>query len=219
MKGKTNHNPRSIGQLRQTLRDRYPELGVVSEDGKILIRGSFPVVHQSKILDRFQIEIELPPNFPDSTPIIREIGGRIPHIPDRHMNPNGEACPLVPEEWLLLFREDRTVIGFLEGPVRNFFLAESLVERGEPRPWDGRQHRRAGLLEAYGEMLGITGEPLILKFLEYLSRKEIKGHWECPCGSGKKLRNCHLAELKALRERVPCFVAQGAIKRLLCTRT
>ena len=32
----------------------------------------------------------------------------------------------------------------------------------------------------------------------YLRKKNIKGHHSCPCGSGKRLRNCHERQIKEL---------------------
>lgn len=193
---------------------RFPDLRVVTERDAVYINGSFPVVDGTEVLDRFQIEIEIPPEFPDSIPILREVSGRIPWHEDRHVNQrNGEACPIVPEEWLL--RPDHgSILAFLDGPVRNFFLGQILVEAGQPWPFGERTHGVRGLLEAYGEMVGSADRDTILRYLDCLSKEMLKGHWDCPCGSAKRLRNCHLDELKMLHERIPPRIAQMATKRL-----
>jgi hypothetical protein len=110
-------------------------------------------------------------------------------------------CVIVPEEWYPY--PDRTVLGYLDGPLRNFLIGESLVARGLPRPFGERSHRAKGLLEAYGDMVGSTEPVVITTYLDYLSKDEVKGHWECPCGSGQRLRNCHAAHLRTLRGRIP----------------
>jgi hypothetical protein len=201
--------------VRRELAETYPDLRVTMENERITAMGSFPILYDGEILDRFLIELVVPENFPDSTPILRETGNRVPPISDRHINDlTGEACPLVPEEWLLLPLEQRTVSSFLEGPVRNFFIGQSLVERGEPWPWGERPHGRPGLMQAYGEMLGIDDENTILRYLEYLCHKEIKGHWQCPCGSSMRLRHCHIENIRELQRRIPCNVARSAFARL-----
>ncbi len=203
-----------IEKLRHVLTTTYPELVVIGEQGGVRIRGSFPIIHNGEVLDRFLIAVRIPPKFPEVVPTLREIGGRIPHVADRHTNPDGESCPLVPEEWLLLPREKRTVLNFLDGPVRNFLLFQALKERGEPWPGGERDHGRRGLVEAYGEMVGMSTEAAVAKCLEYLASKKIKGHWPCPCGSGKKLRDCHVTSIRTAQTRISRVVAGSALNRL-----
>jgi hypothetical protein len=50
--------------------------------------------------------------------------------------------------------------------------------------------------------------------LDYLASKKAKGHWACPCGSTKRLRDCHAKQFADLRERIPRRIAAGALKRL-----
>jgi hypothetical protein len=72
--------------------------------------------------------------------------------------------------------------------------------------------RITGLLEAYGEILGFKDESSIGLCLEYLSREQgIKGHWRCPFGSEKRIRECvHSEQLRALRQKMPRYIAKAA---------
>lgn len=200
-------------ELQNDLRLKYPDFTVCCAGAKIYIRGAFPVLHEGTVLDRYQIEIE----WSDSdgvVPLLRETGGRVPWIADRHMSIGGMACLFVPEEWLLRSREEKTVIHYLDGPVRNYFLWQSLYERAESPPWKDRPHFAPGLLEAYGEMVGMDSESAIRCCLEYLSREQIKGHWPCPCGSGKRMRDCHLTHMRGLQLKIPRHIALSALDRL-----
>ncbi len=205
------------GLLRATeaeVSGRYTDLRIIVERGTVSICGSLPVMDEGEILGRFQIEVVLPSDFPDSTPVVRETGGRIPWHEDRHVNPqNGEACPIVPEEWLL--RPDHgSILAFLDGPVRNFFLGQILVDAGQPWPFGERKHGRDGLLEAYAEMVGTSDINAVVRYLDCLSKETLKGHWSCPCGSNRRVRDCHREELQALRLRIPPRVARQALERL-----
>jgi hypothetical protein len=196
------------------LTTHYPDLRVVNEHGTVYIRGNLPVMDGADVLDRFLIEIEFPFDYPESIPVLREIGGRIPWSADRHTNrENGEACPIVPEEWLIRADHD-SILAFLNGPVRNFFLGQILAEEGRPWPFGEREHGIPGLIEAYGEIVGTSDEHTLRRYLDCLSRESLKGHWECPCGSLKRLRDCHLNVIKSLGERIPPRVAQQALSRL-----
>ena len=180
-------------------------------DGKAALRGSFPLTQDGEVLDRFLIQVE----FPDGVarlPVIREIGGRIPRTAERHVFAGGAICTEVPE--LTLLRGDYSLLSYLEGPVRNYFLGQTLVERGEPWPFGERAHNKPGLVDAYAEILGVSGEPAVRRYLDLLGHKKIKGHWPCPCGSGRRLRDCHDADVRKLRATVPIRIARQAVDRL-----
>ena len=68
--------------------------------------------------------------------------------------------------------------------------------------------------EAYGEMVGSNQPSVIQEYLRCLTEEQIRGHWDCPCGSGKKLRNCHILDVATLQKRIPPHVAKSALKRL-----
>jgi hypothetical protein len=193
------------------VQERFPDLRLVFEGGRPSFRGTFPIVHEGRVLDRFSILIVFPDGI-SRPPAIAETGGRIPRTVDRHVFSNGAICTEVPE--LTLIRGKYSLVSYLEGPVRNYFLGQMLVERGEPWPFGQWQHRKPGLLEAYGEILGVSGEPAIRRYLECLAHKKIKGHWPCPCGSGERIRSCHFTDLRALHERVTPRIARQALSRL-----
>jgi hypothetical protein len=151
------------------------------------------------ILERYQIEIRVPRDYPKTLPVVEEIGGRIPRIADHHISADGTACLLVPEEWLLA--GDQSFRAFLDGPIRNFFLGQILVEAGKPWPFGERSHGYDGLIESYRELLAITDPTRVIAYFDCLRRRALKGHFDCPCGSNKRLRNCHRAELQSLAKR------------------
>jgi len=193
----------------------YPDLHLAESRGELVLRGSFPIRHEGEELDRFLIEVSFP-DGPNEIPVIHEIGGRIPRIANRHVNPaTGDICTDVPE--LVLLRSDYSLLGYLNGPVRNFFISQHLVEKGEPWPFGQWKHGRAGLIEAYGEILGVSDAESVFRFLECLSLKAIKGHLPCPCGNGKRVRACHRKELDMLHSKIPADIALQALARLAKT--
>jgi hypothetical protein len=207
---------RELEALALDLERQYPDLRLIEEAGQLLFRGSFPIEHEGETLDRFLIQISFP-NGPSQWPLIREIGGRIPRVKERHINSNnGDICAEVPE--IVLMRGDFQLLDFLNGPVRNFFLGQALVEKGEKWPFGEWDHGKKGLIEAYGKMLGVATETEIGRFLEVLSSENVKGHWLCPCSSGSKIRGCHREKIHDLRQRVTPRIAQQALHRLKTSR-
>lgn len=203
---------KELEALEAEIQKEYPDLRLVETNGELVFKGSFPIRHEGEDLDRFLIEISFP-DGPARLPVVHEIGGRIPRISDRHVNERtGDLCVDVPE--LIQLRGENTLLRFLNGPVRNFLISQHLVEKGDPWPFGQWEHGKPGLIQAYGEILGFREEPQIRRFLDLLSHKKIKAHWPCPCGSGRPIRSCHDAEIRALQILISTRVARDALRRL-----
>jgi hypothetical protein len=181
----------------------FPDLHFVVEGDLVYVRGSFPVLHERDVLDRYSIELQLTRDHPKSLPVVLEVGGRIPRHNDRHINPaDGTACVLLPDERWKLWPVGTPLLRFLTGPVHSFFLAQSLVEEGEPWPFGQWAHGVKGVFQYYRELLNTSDLPVITKYLEYITAKKVKGHWPCPCNKGNRLRDCHFRLIIDLREKI-----------------
>jgi hypothetical protein len=204
--------PKLLEEVRAAISVDQPDLRAAIVDGVLQVRGSYAVHDGDIVLDRYQVEVRFPRAYPKAAPLVEEIGGRIPRTQDRHISGDRTTCLLVPEEWLLA--PDQSFKAFLAGPMKNFFLGQLLVEAGKPWPFGQRSHGYEGLIEAYLELLGISDRTRIMAYFDCLRRKVIKGHFECPCGSKKRLRNCHRSELQELAKRIPPHIAQQSYDRL-----
>lgn len=194
-------DPAALDRLERQLRSSYPTLHAFIEDGVCMVRGSYPVMDADKLVDRYDLEIALPSDYPASLPRVWEIGGRIPRDPDRHVFSDvGCLCLGVPLALWMQLKGDFSLSTILDIPVRNFLIGNSLVERGEPWPHGDRSHGADGVLEFYGDLLGTSDPMTIAKFLLSLVNEKVRGHWSCPCGSGKIIRNCHREEVEGLRD-------------------
>jgi hypothetical protein len=209
-------NPALVKQIRTDLREHYPNLHLFIEaDGSSIVRGTFPVVSpQGQVLDRYQVSIELLADYPKSLPIVRELGGRIPWKEEFHVEPEGKACVLLPDERWNVFPEGASFRQFLDGPVYDFFLGQSLVALGENWPFGEWGHGAEGIYEYYCELFQTDDALTVLRFLYALSKLSMKVHWDCPCGSGLKIRKCCQAKITGLRRKIPPAVARKARERL-----
>jgi hypothetical protein len=207
-------SPNEERSLRSELEKKFPDLNLTIEGSKGLLRGTFPVISDGVELDRYLVEIHIPADFPQDIPVVYVKGHRVPHDVDWHTFKAGNLCVIVPEEWFLNPNAE-SLIAYLDGPLRNFFIGHSLAELGQPRPMGERSHNAQGLLESYGEIVGSTEPKTIIRYLDYCGAKKLKLHWPCPCGSGKRVSVCHLKHMVDLRKRVPRWIAQKAFQRLL----
>lgn len=193
------------------LRDNYPSLCLTNVGRYPVIRGSFPVRLDRKVLDRFLIEFILLRHFPKNVPLVREMGGRIPKIADRHVYEGDALCLFLPEERAKYWPEGSSFLDFLTGPVNDFFLSQLYFERHGKWSFGERRHGALGIIDYYAEELGTNNLQVIARCLEYLSAPQPKGHWLCFCGSGKKLRHCHFGKISELHQKIQPAIAANSL--------
>lgn len=180
-----------------------------------MIRGTFPVRGpDSRVLDRYRISIEIPHDYPRSLPIVRELDGRTPWKPEFHVDGDGKACVLLPDDRWRCFPEGARFRDFLDGPVHDFFLGQSLVALGGDWPFGEWGHGPDGILEYYREVLQADDDLTVLRFIYILTKQSLKIGWDCPCGSGRKIRRCCHAKITDLRGKIRPAVARESWKKL-----
>jgi hypothetical protein len=203
-------NPVLYNRTRAEVESKYPTLHFQVRDRIVSVVGSFPITDDKGVVDSFEVEIQLPPNSPKQLPTVRETKERIPRTLDRHMLKDGVACPFVPEDWWMSHPDGYTLLEFLDGPVRTYFVEQSMVELGMGWPFGERSHGARGILECCQEMTGAQTLDIASAFLALLAEKRIDGRQECPCGSGYMLRHCHLPVLLRLRSGIPWHVSRAS---------
>jgi len=190
-------------QVEAALTRLQPELKAVLIEGKIYIAGNFICYGKEGAFETYEIELLLQAGFPEVEPFVRETGNKIPRLADRHIYPStGQCCLCVWQEWLWKTRNP-DFEEFLVGPLHSYFVSQSLFELTGHWPFGERRHDREGLDQALEEMLDTIPNASICAALATLSQAKVKGHIRCPCGSGKRLRNCHVVEIHALKDQLP----------------
>jgi hypothetical protein len=203
--------PSLLAELRADVKAFCSTLHVFVEYNIVCVRGTFPVRHETEDLDSYRIEIELPSDHPHRLPIVRETGGRIPWAADRHVNTNGTACVLLPEDRWWSFPPGRPFLDYLTVPLHNYFLGQSVVEAGGTWPFSEHRHGVNGIIDFYKERFHAGDAKVAVLLLKLVATGRFKGHWQCPCASGKKLRHCHWRGLLNVANRMPRSAAQKSL--------
>jgi hypothetical protein len=197
-------HPEVYAELKELINWEFPELHFIERGDLLVLAGNFVIEEGGHILDRFKVEIFIPPGGPRSAiPVVREVGGRIAWTADRHVYTNGNACLFVPDAFWYEHPRGMDLVAFLRGPVRGYFVGQSLVERGEPWPSGEWPHGPEGIAAFYMSVLGINDHARIRSTLEVIEAKKIRAQHPCPCGSDRAIRHCHLGVFKRLRDRIP----------------
>lgn len=205
-------NPEKFECFKKLIDENYPTLNVFIENGNVVVVGTLVLKDESgKETEKFRIKIKTLPDYPKSVPTVWELDGRIPMIPDAHMNKEQGACLFFRDERYKYFPLDSTIVDFIEGPVKSYFIGAGYYLIKKVWPNEIRTHFIGGLYDSYIELLkgqglsienGDLGKKIILKFLSYLNMRNIDERKKCFCGSGGPIKNCHLEFLKEMQKKI-----------------
>jgi hypothetical protein len=193
----------------------YPELAFELRGDVVWLTGPFRLMHGAEEVERYDIAIRLPNDFPESVPDLFETGGKIRRHADEHTYNNGRACLFVEGERWIHWPPGSTLVDFLNGPVRSHLVGHLHYKVEGFWPFGQRAHGAAGIVEAYSEMIGINDRAIVEAYLDVLCMSTVKGHVWCPCRSGRRLRSCHRDQVIDLRGKISTREATAARKHLL----
>lgn len=159
-----------------------------------VIEGSFCVnatFSDLTLLLDFSISAKLY-NDENIVPIIKETSGKVDSA-FSHVNSDGTLCLAVEAEILMECITSRglNVLKWFEQFVIPFFYSVEYYKANGTYPFGERSHGVRGILEFYQEAFGEDNFQKVLALLKFISHRRYRGHLPCPCGSGKRIRNCH----------------------------
>jgi hypothetical protein len=174
---------------------------VVEHNHETVVSGALPFEASADeletITESFEIELIIPHNFPDTLPRVKETGGRI-GVEYEHRNPSGTLCLAVPVEQRRIVFEQPTLLGFVNRLVIPYLYGYCFWKTHGRHPFDEAAHGHEGILRHYMDTLGLANEVTVLAVICFLFEHGYRGHHDCPCGSGLKVRACHGPALLAL---------------------
>ncbi|NJM78074.1 MAG: hypothetical protein HC852_22760 [Acaryochloridaceae cyanobacterium RU_4_10] len=170
------------------------------------------------ILDVYSVSIILPNTYPSQLPVVYEVGGRLPRKPDHHINPDGSACVMIPDDRWRCFSIGAPFLDYLDGPLHNFFLSQTSFSETGTWPFGQWEHGVKGIYEYYQCLIGIKDNLTVCRFLQILAKNNLKKHYDCPCASGKIIKHCCLNKIRDLRGKVSIEVATKARLQLCQAR-
>jgi len=152
------------------------------------------------ISDCYDVRIHIDPDFPHSLPRAWEIGHRIPR--DYHTYGNDDSlCLGSPLRLLIALGKCPTLVGYVKSCLIPYLYRHSYLERYGRAPFGQLDHGEAGVLREYEGFFGVNGSEACLEMLRLLGlKKRVANKERCPCGSGRRVGECHHKTLKRLRE-------------------
>lgn len=143
------------------------------------------------IHDEYAIRIDIPLNFPQSIPVVYEVGNRIPSTYSHRYN-NGKLCLAAQIEMESFFDQPRTLLDFVKRYVVSYLFTYSYFEKYGTMPAGERSHGALGEVEFLREYLGMSNDRNIWRFLNTVAdhRFVFEPGGKCPCGSGMDMGGC-----------------------------
>ncbi len=149
----------------------------------------------------YQIELRIPPNFPQKIPVVFETGGRIPR--SYHQLQDGSLCLASETRLRLLLAEGLSIVGFVERCVVPYLYRYSYLKAHDEAPFGDLPHGAEGIQEDLRLLFGVHQESAVLPFVRVVAmKKQHANKRRCPCGSGRRLGHCHNRLVNRLRDRL-----------------
>ena len=189
------HMNNSLKNEIDTLLFKYPQLSVNKTNNGYTICGPFILNHEYQgiyLYDKYEIKIEVSENYPYEIPCVWETSNNIPNDFGHWYSDNNALCLGAACDLFDFIDEHPSLSDYVDGLLTSYFYSATFYKKYGSVPYGERSHNIKGIIEAYLERYQTTDEKLLLKLLKYISGiHKYRGHIPCPCGSGKKFRNCH----------------------------
>jgi len=198
-------------------RESFPGLELQSHRDGGLVVGCLEIAQGVA----YTAKLSIPSKYPKHEPILHCDPKEIPWELDRHVYQNGTACLCTRSETRLHWPRGSDLASFITNLVRPFFVGQFYYDaHGEWPPTGQRSHGKLGIIESFDELLTEIDDPdadqIEAVLLLLMKKNDPKGHTICPCGSGRRLRNCHSNMISRLRASVDPRHASQDLKDLLC---
>ena len=156
---------------------------------------------KERIDDEYQIELSIAHGFPEWIPSVRETGGRIPR--SFHKLDDGALCLGSPTRLRLILTESPSILRFVERCVIPYLYGYSYFERHGVMPFGELKHGEDGIREDFASLFGTDRRDTIREFARLTAmRKRHANKQSCPCGSRRRLGQCHHRRVNTLRRRL-----------------
>ncbi len=177
----------------QKLQKIYPRLKITeSTPTKLLLQGPIEIYRSACnfILQKeYLIEITIPIGS-NKLPSIKDVDNSIDKsYPHRYLD--GRLCLETDTSICIRFIDGMDLIAWMEEFVEPYFFSYEFFTRFGFFPFGDREHDINGILSTYQDFFNEADINTTKKLIYFAVTSNYRGHFPCPCKSGKRLRSCH----------------------------
>ena len=108
-----------------------------------------------------------------------------------HRYSNDRLCLATDIEQLLFIRNTKSICLWIEKYVESYYISYEYFQKYAIYPFGQYSHGVQGIAEYYETYFELTNKKNSLNIIKYIFLNNYRGHNLCPCGSNKKVRDCH----------------------------
>jgi len=174
----------------------HPRIRITEiNDDRVELAGEYDLKAQlvgSQLVEQtYLLRVVCPRDFPKRLPEVFDEGRYIPRCQDYHTYSDGSFCLASEIRIKSLLRDDHSLLAFFEKIIDRFLYAVTHRIEFGVFPYGELAHGEQGLIDDYGEMLGLSGKLSVLRALQALGRRKREANkLPCPCGCGLRLGLC-----------------------------
>lgn len=183
--------------------ERFPKLRYSwSAKYKIwVIAGELDICDTEGIYwNTFNIAIGVPQSYPYCVPVLVERSEIILRDIDWHISPEGICCVDISHNLIVMSKLGIDICSYISGKVYPYFANQ--VYKMTEKKYAGKEyaHHFTGVIQYYLEEHHLSNEKAIISLLERITKKSFIGRNDrCPCGSGKKVKQCHQQSIETIK--------------------
>lgn len=186
----------------EDMKRKYPSLKYVERDGSGVFTGDVVLNHMYdgvRMTGQFIVDILVPREFPLALPIVKELSNRIDKTYP-HQYVDGYLCLASDLDLKMHFSQDKGISPFVDKYVIPYFYTYRFFEEYGVYPYGERSHGTMGDLEYLKDLLNVTDWEQVFDIMVFIIKYTYRGHAMCPCGSGKRIRDCHGTILRQIMD-------------------
>lgn len=200
-------NRKQLLQQAQEVIEAHPGFHLDARNDGIKLSGLYildGIYEDVPYYDEFELKILISWNYPIDLPEVKETTGRVARTKYEHIYRDGRLCLGATCDLIDCVQSSHSLLEYLDKVISSYFFGFLYFEEyGVAPPFGERSHGYVGLKEAYKERYGVIDDiPLYNLLYTFGSGLPLRGHVLCPCGSGKRLRDCHGPMLQRDRDSV-----------------
>lgn len=177
----------------QKVMEKYPSWEHKECDGEDIFCGELLLNHiynDVRMTGKFNVEIVVPRDYPLALPIVNELSNCIAEgYPHRYEG--GQLCLASNLELMMFFNRNNDISIFVEQYIIPYLYTYKYYEFFGIYPYGERSHGPMGDLEYLKDLLAVNDWSQVYNIMIFVMNSHYRGHIQCPCGSGKRIRNCH----------------------------
>lgn len=177
----------------ESVMQRYPMFELILSENSYVLRGKFTLDHifgDVRMTGEFDLEIVVSDQFPTIIPVVKVLSNCIADdYPHRYED--GTLCLASDLELKVFFSQESDICTFIEKYVVPYFYTYRYYEEYGVYPFGERSHGMLGNLEYIKELFAVDEWKKVCDIVLFIAQSSYRGHHLCPCGSGKRMRNCH----------------------------